>query len=91
MSDANAAWESPAIEVRVFRHGDLVDRVLCETEGEATAVVERWSDVADVSCLVDDLSFQHTPDDVLEPEPSEPPEDDYPPGPAVEPGEHDLG
>ena len=91
MSDATGAWESPTIEVRVFRHGDLIDRVLCETEEEAVVVVERWSDLDDVSCLVDDLSYQHTPGDVLEPEPSEALEDDYPPGPAVEPGERDGG
>lgn len=86
MSDASAPWETPTIEVRVFRHGELVDRVLCESDEEAAEVVEGWSDVEDVTCSVDDLSFHHTAEDVLEPEPSEPPEEEYPREPRAGPG-----
>lgn len=86
MSDASAPWETPTIEVRVFRHGELVDRVLCESEEDASSVVERWSDIEDVTCTVDDLSFHHTADDVLEPEPNEPADEEYPPEPMAGPG-----
>ncbi len=78
MSDASASWESPTIEVRVYRHGELVNQVLCESEEEAADVVDRWSDAEEVSCIVDDLSFRHTADDVLEPEPTEPLDEEYP-------------
>lgn len=72
MSEQYAADSTPSIEVRVFRGGDLIERQLCESEEEAAEVVDTWSEVEDVTCLVDDLSFHHTPDDVLSPEPAAP-------------------
>ena len=79
MSEQYAAEGTPSIEVRDFRVRDLIERQLCESEAEATEVVERWAEVEDVTCLVDDLSFHHTPDDVLAPEPAAPADDAYPP------------
>ena len=75
MSEQYAAEGTPSIEVRVFRGRDLIERQLCESEAEATEVVERWAEVEGV----DDLSFHHTPDDVLAPEPAAPADDTYPP------------
>jgi hypothetical protein len=78
MSDQYAPETTPTIEVRVFRHGELIERQLCESDEEAAALVEQWSEIEDVTCLVDDLSFHHTPSDVLEPEPPEPANEEYP-------------
>lgn len=77
MSEQNAREGKPSIEVRVFRHGELIERQLCESDEEAAELVEQWSELEDVTCLVDDLTFHHMPDDVLEPEPAEPPDEDY--------------
>ena len=63
-------WDTPRIEVRVYRHGELVQRELCDSEEEATTVVEAWSELEDVTCEVDDLTVRHGPDDVLAPEPA---------------------
>ena len=78
MSQQQAPETTPSIEVRIFRDGELLERVLCESEEDAAAVVERWSELDGVTCLVDDLSFHHTPEDVLEPEPPRPPNEEYP-------------
>lgn len=56
--------DTPTIEVRVFRHGELVRRELCELDG--------------VTCEVDDLSVRHQQGEILEPEPAELREEDYP-------------
>lgn len=81
MSEQYDAGGTPTIEVRVFLHGDLIERALCESEEDAAQVLDQWSEVDDVTCLVDDLSFHHAPGDVLAPEPSEPADEDYPPQP----------
>ncbi len=67
---------TPTIEVTVYRDGDLVHRELCETEAEADAVVDRWSEVDGVECQVDDLSVHHRATDVLEPTEAELADDD---------------
>ena len=36
-------WSTPRIEVRIFRNGELVQRELCDSEDEATRVVDSWS------------------------------------------------
>ena len=51
---------APTIEVRIYRNGQLLVRGLVETEEDAAAVVEQWSD-ENVYVLVDDLSAQHPP------------------------------
>lgn len=63
--------ETPTVEVRVFRHGALVHRELCESEDQAALVVDEWSELDGVECEVDDLSIHHRPGDILEPEPAE--------------------
>jgi len=59
---------APTIEVRIYRHDQLLIRELCESEEEATAVVEQWSDVDNVHVFVDDLSAHHGPEDILAPD-----------------------
>jgi len=59
---------APTIEVRIYRNSRLLVQALCESEEEAAAVVEQWSDVANVYVIVDDLSAKHGPGDVLAPE-----------------------
>jgi hypothetical protein len=58
---------SPTIEVSVYRDGAVVHRELCETEREASVVVDQWNETGTVECRIDDLSVQHRPTDVLEP------------------------
>jgi hypothetical protein len=70
--------ETPTIEVRVFRHGELVERELCESDEQAALIVEEWEDVDGVSFAVDDLSVRHHPGDVLEPEVAEDWTEDHP-------------
>lgn len=69
--------ETPTIEVRVFRHGELVHRQLCESEEEAGDVVAAWTERDDVECEVEDMSARHQLGDVLEPEPPAPAGEGY--------------
>jgi len=69
--------ESPTVEVRVYRHGELTHRQLCESVEEAAAVVDAWSELDGVECEVDDLSVRHRPDEILEPSLSEPLVEEY--------------
>jgi hypothetical protein len=59
---------APSVEVRVYRAGHLIERVLCEPGAEAAAVVDRWAEYEDVECVVEDVSGTHTPEDILAPE-----------------------
>jgi hypothetical protein len=70
--------ETPTIEVRVYRDGELLRQELCESDEQAAQVVHEWEEVQGVECEVDDLSFRHRPGDVLEPEPAESPDEEYP-------------
>ncbi|MGZ4801575.1 MAG: hypothetical protein ACXVJ7_16765 [Acidimicrobiia bacterium] len=72
---------TPTIEVTVYRDGELVHRELCETETDASAVVEQWSEFESVVCQIDDLSVHHRSTDVLEPTESVMPDDDRRTGP----------
>ena len=67
---------SPSIEVRVYRDGRLFARELCESEEDAEAVVERWSEEGNFTFTVDDLTYHHTDHDVLAPEAGEPEDDE---------------
>jgi hypothetical protein len=79
MSDVfEARDETPTIEVRVFRHGELVHRELCESEEQASLVIDEWSELDGIECEVDDLSVHHEPGEILEPEPAELREETYP-------------
>lgn len=63
--------ETPAVEVRVYLHGRLLERELCESEVEAALAVNAWTAIDGIACEVDGLSIRHRPDDVLdEPEPA---------------------
>jgi hypothetical protein len=70
--------ETPTIEVRVFRHGELVRRELCESEEQASTVIDAWAELDGVTCEVDDLSVRHQQGQILEPEPAELRDADYP-------------
>lgn len=69
--------ETPAIEVRVWRHGKLVHRELCESEDQAALVVESWTELDGVECEVDDLTVRHRPGEIAEPEPPRAADEDY--------------
>lgn len=60
---------APTLEVRIYDHGQFLTREFCESEADAAAVVERWSDLANLFVVADDLSAKHGPDDILAPEP----------------------
>ena len=78
---------APTIEVRIYEDGRLLTRELCESEEDAAAVVERWSDVPDTHVVVDDLTTKHGPDDILAPEePFLDGDDDHPIASALLPG-----
>lgn len=70
MVDADTSYDSgaPTIELRIYCNDQLLVRELCESEEEAAAVVEQWSDVGNVSVVVDDLSAHHGPEDILAPD-----------------------
>jgi hypothetical protein len=51
--------QGPAVEVRVYRHGELVHTERCESEDAAAAVVEWWEETLGIECEVDDLSVAH--------------------------------
>jgi hypothetical protein len=70
--------ETPTVEVRVYRHAELVHRELCESEEQAALVVEEWSELDGIECEVDDLSVHHEPGEIFEPEPAELREESYP-------------
>ena len=70
--------EVPTFEVRIFRHGHLVHRELCESEEQAALAAEAWSEFEGVECEVDDLTVRHHPGEILEPEPALGGEDEYP-------------
>jgi hypothetical protein len=66
-----------AIEVCIYRDEVLIARELCESEDDAVAVVDHWSELGNVSFLVDDLSVHHTAEDILGPEPPDVTNEDY--------------
>jgi hypothetical protein len=70
--------EAPMLEVRVFRHGELVHQELCESEEQASLVIDEWSELDGVECEVDDLSVHHRPGDILRPEPAQMRDEEYP-------------
>lgn len=70
--------ESRTVEVRVYRHGVLTHRQLCESVEEADAVVDAWSELQGVEFEFDDLSVKHNPEEILEPSLSEPLGEEYP-------------
>lgn len=83
-----AGWDTPCTEVRVYRHGELVQREMCESDAEVGQVLAAWSEIEDVTCQVDDLSYHHRPGDVLEPKPAVLSDDD---DPGDEPTRSDYG
>lgn len=81
-SPEGQADETPTVEVRVYRDGRLMHRELCESDEDAALVVEEWNEIEGTECEVDDLSSPHRPDQILDLEPPEPPDEEaYPPGP----------
>ncbi len=43
------------VEVRVYRHGDLLHREQCDSMEQAWLVIDDWAEMGDVSCEVGDL------------------------------------
>ena len=81
IADSDTHWEEwdagPTIEVRVFRHGKRVHRELCESEEQASLIVDAWAELEGVVCEVDDLSVRHLPGEILAPEPAEVTDEGY--------------
>ena len=50
-----------------WRDGKIVDRVVCESEEEATALAEHWAELDYTRIEIQDLSVHHGPDEILEP------------------------
>lgn len=75
---AVGSTETPTVEVRVFRDGELIRRELCDSEDDAALVVDEWSEVDGIEVEVDDLTIVHRPGDILAPEPPEPRDGGYP-------------
>lgn len=48
--------ESPIVEVKVYRHDQLIHTQLCESADEATALVASWEETPGTECTVEDLS-----------------------------------
>jgi hypothetical protein len=67
--------DTPTVEVRVLRDGELIHRELCESAEEASSVVAQWAEMEGVRCEVDDLSAHHHAGEILEPEPDNSPGD----------------
>jgi hypothetical protein len=61
--------ETPTLEVLVYRRGELVERVLCESEEEAAAVVAAREETEGVECVVTDLSQPPADEAAIEVEP----------------------
>ena len=70
--------EALTIEVRVFRHGELIHSELCESEDQASVIVDEWAEVDGARCEVDNLSVHHHPGQIVESEPDETFGDGYP-------------
>ena len=69
---------TPTLQVNVYKDGQLITQVACESAEEAAGVVEQWEAQEGVECVIEDLAVHHGPDDVLAPEPEDAyDEDDY--------------
>lgn len=71
MSEVQADHTAPTLEVRALRDGIVAQRELCESEAEAEALVEAWSEADGVVIEVEDLSLRTQRAGVLEPRPWE--------------------
>jgi hypothetical protein len=60
---------APTIEVRIYNGSQLLMRELCESEEDVAGVIERWSELANLFVVADDLSTKHGAGDILAPEP----------------------
>lgn len=69
--------QTPMIEVRVFRNGELIHRELCESEEQASDLIEAWGELSGTTFEVDDLSVHHGGGEILEPEASEATEETF--------------
>jgi hypothetical protein len=71
MSEMQTDSTTPTLEVRILRDGVVIQRELCETDEEANAVVEAWSDTEGILVEVEDLSRSGGSAGVLDPRPWE--------------------
>lgn len=71
VSETQADSTTPTLEVRILREGVVVHRELCETDEEASAVADAWSDTEGVAVEVTDLSRSGESAGVLDPRPWE--------------------
>jgi hypothetical protein len=71
MSESYVDSTTPSLEIRVLRDGVVVHRELCETDDQADALVQAWSDTEGVVVEVDDVGRRAAPAGILEPRPWE--------------------
>jgi hypothetical protein len=71
MSETQADRTPPTLEVRILRDGVVAQRALCETEAEAEALVQAWSEGEGVVVEVEDLTLRTGRPGVLDPQPWE--------------------
>ena len=67
---------TPNLEVRIIRDGVVVQRELVETDDDARAMVDAWSEVDGVEVRIEDLTRTVAPSGVLDPRPWEVDADD---------------
>ena len=48
--------EAPTLEVKVYRDSNLIHTELCNTAGEAAALVAWWEETPGIECTIEDLS-----------------------------------
>ena len=56
---------TPSLELRIYHDGRLIGTELCESEEDAAAAVDHWSDGSDVTFVVEDLTTPNEPEDAL--------------------------
>ena len=56
---------APSLELHIYHDGRLIGTELCESEEDAANAVDHWSDGADVTFVVEDLTTPNEPEDAL--------------------------
>lgn len=76
--------ETPSLEVRAYRNGELVRTARCDSEEEVAAIIEQWTEEADdLWCEILDLTDPKPSTELIDRVLPAELDEDYPP--AVEP------
>ncbi len=83
VGSTDSGAEALAVEVLVYRDGELVQREACESTEAAAEVARAWAEVDGVECVIDDLAVKHADGQILAPEEEDAEvDDDYPHDPS---------